>query len=336
MADAPGENVKKFLGPAQVLVGLVVSALLVVLLVRAVDLRALSEALNNADLRLVPIAVAPFFIGVWLRSVRWRLLLPGAAVTTRNLFRVQVIGFAINNLAPARAGDLARAVLLSGHGVGYGTTAASLVVERLLDGLTLALILLLALAFVPAPTYLVVLALIATFGFLALFGVVGLALWRSDALEAMAATVARRLPQKIGAPLQRLAGGFAYGLTPLRHWHRIPVLLGLSVLGWGAQFVLFYVLMLAFAMPGALGSAILAGAVGNFATLIPASPAAVGTFDGAVVKVVMDSGGVSTEQAAAYALVVHGTLFIPVIVMGIVMLWRSRLSLGQILSTRTA
>jgi uncharacterized protein (TIRG00374 family) len=328
--------VKRFLGPIQVLAGLVVSALLLVLLVRAVDIQALSDALKNADLRLVPIAVAPFFIGVWLRSVRWRLLLPGAGVTTRNLFRVQVIGFAINNLAPARAGDLARAVLLAGHGVGYGTTAASLVVERLLDGLTLAVILLVALAFVPAPTYLVVLALVATLGFMALFGVVGLALWRSEALETLTAVVTRRLPTRVGRPIQRLAGGFAYGLTPLRHWHRLPLLVGLSVLGWAAQFVLFYVLMLAFAIPGALGSAVLAGAVGNFATLIPASPAAVGTFDGAVVKVVMDSGGVSTEQAAAYALVVHGTLFIPVIVMGIVMLWRSRLSMGQLLATRTA
>jgi uncharacterized protein (TIRG00374 family) len=322
---------RKLLGPLQVVGGLAVSAVLLVLLFRAVDLAALSTALSGADLRLVPIAIVPFFVGVWIRSVRWGMLLPSSDVTTRSLFRVQVVGFAINNLAPARAGDLARAVLMSRHGVGYGTTAASLVVERLLDGLTLALILLCVVAFVPAPGYLLALATLGSLGFLVLMGIVGLAIWRSAWIERLSAAVVRRLPSRLGRPVGRLAGGFAYGLTPLRHWHRLPALLVLSVLGWGAQFALFYLLMKAFAIPRAVVSTLLAGTVGNFATLIPASPASVGTFDGAVVKVLMDTGGITTERAAAYALVVHGALFIPVILLGIVMLWRSQLSLGQLL-----
>jgi uncharacterized protein (TIRG00374 family) len=327
---------RKLLGPLQIVGGLAVSAVLVFLLFRAVDLTALSTALTGADLRLVPIAIVPFFVGIWIRSVRWGLLLPSSGVTTRNLFRVQVVGFAINNLAPARAGDLARAVLLSRHGVGYGTTAASLVVERLLDGLTLALILLCVLAFIPAPAYLMALALIASLGFLVLMGIMGVAVWRSAWIEAVSSAVIKRLPARVGRPLGRLVGGFAYGLTPLRHWHRMPLLLALSVLGWGAQFALFYLLMKAFAMPRAVVSTLLAGTVGNFATLIPASPASVGTFDGAVVKVLMDTAGITTERAAAYALVVHGALFIPVILVGIVMLWRSQLSVGQLVGAKTA
>jgi uncharacterized protein (TIRG00374 family) len=125
---------------------------------------------------------------------------------------------------------------------------------------------------------------------------------------------------------------FTYGLSPLRRWHRLPILFVLSGLGWTAQFLLFYVLMLAFAIPRAPILTVLAGTVGNFATLIPASPASVGTFDGAVVKVLMDSGGIPAGTATAYALVVHGALFVPVILAGIAVMWRSQLKIGQVLA----
>src|SRR5712692_6861860 len=107
-----------------------------------------------ADWRLIAPAIALYFVGIWLRRARWGLLLPEHTVSTSTLFRALVVGFTVNNLLPLRIGEVARTYLLNRWcRIPYGATIASLVVERVLDGLSLAVLLLVALS-VPAPGYL--------------------------------------------------------------------------------------------------------------------------------------------------------------------------------------
>ncbi|MDQ6671591.1 MAG: flippase-like domain-containing protein, partial [Chloroflexota bacterium] len=137
-----------------------ISAGLVVLLAYGMRDKAseLPSALAAADWRLIPPAMGVYFLGVWVRSVRWGMLLPEHGVKVSTLFRALVVGFTVNNLLPLRVGEVARAYLLARWcAIPYGTTVASLVVERVLDGLSLAVLLLVALALVPsAPAYLLV------------------------------------------------------------------------------------------------------------------------------------------------------------------------------------
>jgi uncharacterized membrane protein YbhN (UPF0104 family) len=118
----------------------------------------------------------------------------------------------------------------------------------------------------------------------------------------------------------------------VRGAHRLGVILGLSVLAWCFELGLFYVLMLGFPLPASVPLAFLVGSAANFATLIPSSPGYVGTFDGALIKVLTDSAGVPPDPAVAgaYALVVHATLFLPVIILGTLVLWRSHMTFRQI------
>ena len=307
----------------RVLLGLGLSLLFLVLLARVIDVPALGAILAHFDGRLIPLAIGLHFLGVWLRSVRWGLLLP-ARPGQGALFRVSVIGFAVNNLVPVRIGDVARTYLLARWcGTPYGTTVASLVVERILDGLTLALLLLLGLLIVPAPAYLLGFALLASAGFGVCIAVTILAAWRPATLLWLSATVGRRLPPRLGDRVQRLSRSFAHGLSPLQHWSAWPWLLGVSALAWIGQFALFYVLMLGFPLPATPGLALLGGAVANFATLVPSSPGFVGTFDAALSKVLVDTSGIGFDVAAAYALVVHSVLFLPIIILGGLLLWRA-------------
>src|SRR5919201_5939255 len=118
----------------------------------------------------MPLAVGLYFAGVWTRSVRWGLLLPQQSVPTTTLFRTLVVGFTANNVLPVRMGELARAYLLARwRGVPYGATLASLVLERILDGLSLALLLLVSLRLLPsaAPGYLMAAGALAGAGFCA-------------------------------------------------------------------------------------------------------------------------------------------------------------------------
>src|SRR5918912_1146960 len=128
-----------------------ISAALLVLVINSVRGEAddLAGALGSADWRLIAPAIGLSFVGVWLRSASWGLLLPEHSVKTSTLFRALVVGFTVNNLLPLRMGEIARAYLLARWcKIPYGATVASLLVERVLDGLSLAMLLLVALPLV--------------------------------------------------------------------------------------------------------------------------------------------------------------------------------------------
>jgi uncharacterized protein (TIRG00374 family) len=310
-----------------------ISAALLFLVVRSLEGESsqLLNALSRAQWWLIAPAIVLYFIGVGLRSVRWRLLLPEHSVKTSTLFRALVVGFTVNNLLPLRVGEVARAYLLARWcRIPYGTTVASLVVERVLDGLSLALLLLVALTLVPAPGYLLAVGILAAAGFLTGAGLLALAAWRASTVTALAGWVARFLPPRFGVRVERLAENFARSLSLVHDPIRLVRLLGLSLLAWCFELGLFFVLLLSFGLSGSYPLALLVGSASNFATLVPSSPGYAGTFDGVLIKVLQDTAGIGLGPATAYDLVVHMTLFLPVVVVGTLVVWRSHMTFDQI------
>jgi uncharacterized protein (TIRG00374 family) len=310
-----------------------ISALLLVLVVRSLEGQAsqLTAALSAADWRLIVPAIVLYFIGVGLRSARWGLLLPEHSVKTTTLFRALVVGFTVNNLLPLRMGEVARAYLLSRWcRIPVGSTVASLLVERVLDGLSLALLLLIALTLLPAPGYLLLVGILAAAGFLTGAALLALAAWRRSAVTAVAARVAGLLPPRFGVRIERLAENFARSLSLVHDPIRLARLLSLSLLAWCFELGLFFVLLVSFGLPGSYPLALLVGSAANFATLVPSSPGYAGTFDGVLIKVLHDTAGIDAGSATAYDLVVHLTLFLPVVLVGTLVLWRSHMTFDQI------
>jgi glycosyltransferase 2 family protein len=309
-----------------------ISAVLLFLLVRGVDPSSLGTALSEADWRLIAPAVMLYFVGAWLRAMRWGLLLPEHSVGTPTLFRALVVGFTVNNLLPIRMGEVARAYLLARWcRIPYGATLASLVVERVLDGLSLALLLLVGLAFVDRrPDYLVIASVALAGAFTVGAIVLILASWRADAIVSIASFFARPLPPHARELALKLAASFARGLSLVRGRHRLGRMVVLSLVAWCVELSLFLVLMPGFGIPLNPALALLVGSAANFATLVPSSPGYVGTFDGALITVLRDTAGIAAAPATAYAIVVHATLFLPVVVLGTLVLWRSHMTFDQI------
>ncbi len=319
---------------ARLLLPFVFSAALLVLVIISVRNQAdqLSAALGSAQWWLVAPAIGLYFIGVWLRSVRWGQLLPVHSVKTATLFRALVVGFTVNNLLPLRVGEVARAYLLSRWcGVPYTTTIASLVVERILDGFSLAVLLLVAVWLLPsAPAYLLAVGAIAGLGFLCGGILLAIAAWRASALTAVVAFCARVLPARLRAAVVGAAANFARALTLVHDPLRLGRLLALSLVAWCSELGLFYVLMFSVSIIGSYPKALLVGSAANFATLLPSSPGYAGTFDGALIRVAQDGLNVSAGVATAYDIVIRAALFLPVVLVGTLVLWRSHMTFNQI------
>jgi uncharacterized protein (TIRG00374 family) len=319
----------------RLLLGFAISLGLVALLARAVDVQALGAALKHAQPASIVPALVLYGAAAWLRSLRWGLLLPRGSASTGTLFRALLVGFTVNNLLPFRLGEAARAFLLKQWAdVPVGLTIASVVVERVLDGLALAGLLLFAIALLPAaPSYLLVVGLMVGAGFTAGALLLAIIAWRPGLVTRAVSLVTRPCPPRIRELADRITLGFVDGLALVRGWRLLGQLAVLSVGAWLLETGVFFVLMFGFAIPASPALAMLGGSSANFATLVPSSPGYVGTFDGALVKVVTDVLGsaVAYEEVLAYTLVVRTLLFLPVTVAGLLVLWRANLSFAEII-----
>ncbi len=314
----------------RVWIGLAVSAACLYLVFASLDPGALGDALGRVNPVFIIPALGVFFGGVWLRSLRWRLLLRPALTPAQRgrlgtwaLFRVLVVGLTVNNLLPARLGEIARAYLLwREQRVEPGATIATIVLERVLDGLTLALFAGIAALLVPFPEQLRRAALVAGGVFvLAAAGLVVFLLLPAPVLR-LARWLLRWLPSRMAYLGERLLQTFVEGLGVLRQGRALLAVLGLSLLAWLAEATMYFLIMLGFPFPVHFAAALLGAAAANIGTMVPSSPGYVGTFDLPLQLVLVEVFKVARADATSYTLIVHAALVAPVILLGLLFLWQ--------------
>lgn len=122
----------------KILLGLAVSAALLVYVFWDVDLHAIAARLRSTLWSYLLLSVALNFVSLWARAYRWRYLFPPGA-PVGHLFRALLVGYMGNNVLPLRAGEIVRVYVASRHGPRFWTVFATVVVERVLDGLAMGL-----------------------------------------------------------------------------------------------------------------------------------------------------------------------------------------------------
>src|SRR5512144_1795732 len=119
--------------------GLLISIVFIWLALRGMRLDEFWIAVKQANyIWLIP-GIAVYFVGVWVRAWRWHYLLgPIKKIPTKPMFPITTIGYMGNNVYPARAGEVLRAVILKRReGVSVSASLATIVVERIFDGVVM-------------------------------------------------------------------------------------------------------------------------------------------------------------------------------------------------------
>ena len=331
IVEAPGQRG----GGWRWLIGIVVSLFFLWVAFRQVsDVAQVATAMGSANyLWLIP-AVGLYLVDLLVRALRWRiLLLPVRAIGTGSLFGVLSIGFLVNNVLPARLGEIVRAILVGRrHGVSRSAVLATVVVERIFDGVVMLLFLGVASATAGArvaPNWLELLVPLTA----AAFGGAGLALGVLALAPTFALGVAARLlapfPARLRESALEIADKFITGLGVLQDLKLACGVLLTSVAAWLLEMGSYMAVGEAFGMTGDPSSYLLALAVANLGTMIPSSPGYVGTFE-ALVQQALVVFGVVEARALAYAFVLHFTIWLPPTLIGFFYLWRYNLSLKRI------
>ncbi|MBA3336890.1 MAG: flippase-like domain-containing protein [Chloroflexia bacterium] len=324
----------------RVWLGFAVSAFFLVVAFRGQDFGQIRDALSGVNYAFLPLALAFYFAGVWIRAVRWSVLLrPIVRLSARQIFPIVVVGFMANNVLPLRTGELVRSYALSSrHGVRKTSVLATIAVERLFDGLILLGFMLAATTVITFTSELRHLALVAFVLFAAvLIGLFALTL-SGNLLDKLVQLVVGPLPAHIADRVERLAESFLSGLGVLKRSTDLAKVAGTSLLAWLLEASMYWILARGFEgqirEAVGVGATLLTTGVANLATLIPSSPGYIGQFEYGVKLVVNGALGVPSNEALAYAILVHAALYFPITIWGIAEWFRQHLSLGQVRDLR--
>ena len=293
------------------------------LFVRHLDYRLFTREIGRADKGLILLGLAAYGLSFWFRSVRWKLLLlPEGRFRIGALFSGIVIGFMANNVLPVRMGELVRAYDFGRRQrVSKSLCFATVVVDRMMDGLTLiaclAAILMFA-SFQPIVNRIFVLGLLTFFSlFIVLFYLVaGKSPGRETGIYRAVDNLGRRYLKTEG---QFVISNFIRGLEALLQERLMLAAFGVSLLVWFAEAGMYACFIRAFDLVLPAWAPLFVLCIVNLGLIVP-SIGYVGTFEWFCKAALLQFAAYAVDpaRAAGYSLALHATQYIPVTLLGIV------------------
>jgi len=280
----------------------------------------MGQALARASYWVLLPAFVIVVLSLFLRAWRWQWLLRAVGdIPYAAVFRASCIGIGANMVLPARAGEFLRAYVL-GRRTGHSKTAifATLVMERILDGLSILFILVMVMILGVNSQEVHTIGALGGAFYLAMMG--GLLLFYHRQVWVL--QLARRLlPEAWSVRVLPLLSAFGDGLHVLRDTRQLVVVSAQSLLTWMVISWSFYPVILAFdfGAPIPLFTPFLLTALVALGLTVPGAPGGIGILQYMAVLSLQLSFAAAAltpvhdfmEQAAACSLLIHLSQALP-------------------------
>jgi uncharacterized protein (TIRG00374 family) len=316
----------------KVWLGVIASLVLLWLAVRDVDFAHAWDYIRQINLIFL-IPYGALLVGeVFIRGLRWYILLaPIHRASYGNLCSATLIGLMANNILPARAGEFVRAYAGARmERIPFSTCFATVVIDRVLDGLTVSALFVPTVLLYPelpdnvrGAGYVAAGIYVATLTFL-----IALMVQEAATLR-FVATLLRLAPRSIADRIMGLLEMFVSGLTVLRRGKLVLAAVVISFLVWAGYAGTLYFMALAFEIHLGFAESFVVLLILTIALTLPTTPGFVGAMEWAI-KVGLVLFGIDASQAFAFAIVYHVTQYVPLTLGGFVAAWLARLSMGEI------
>ena len=317
--------------------GLIISLVFLYLALKGLALGEVWSAVQQAKLIWLLPAVTVYFIGVWVRAWRWHYLLkPLKAIPTKSMFPIVTIGYFGNNIYPARAGEVLRAIVLKKHhGVPISASLATIIVERIFDGVVMLTFVFFNLPELANLTHdsgvignIQNLAIWGAIAFLGVLLVFLLAAMFPKTTEKVMEKVLSWLPSKFSDKVRPIGLKFLNGLECLRSPKEAIMIFFTSTIIWLLETGKYWFIMLAFPFRVSFFALMLMNGIVNLATTIPSAPGYVGTFDAPGIAL-LKAYQIPGDIASGYTLVLHAALWLPITLLGAYYFTREGLKWGE-------
>jgi uncharacterized protein (TIRG00374 family) len=318
------------------IIGILVSVAAVAVLATVIDLRATAEALGRTNPWLVAATLLLVPGQIILRTLRWRLLLPlradGRRPAALRVLPVLLAGYLGNLILPARLGEPARAYLLARREqIGFARVLGSVLLERVIDLASLAIVAVVAAIVAGAPEWIVRGMVIV-----AVVGSILVAILVASGIARVVRLLARLFGTRAGRMRAAIDHAVSFGEGANGGgWASLAVAVVLSTATWFFVAATYWLTARALGLEISMSGSMLVAAVATLGTAIPSAPANIGTFEVATV-VVATALGVPSHEALALALLAHAIVTVPFAITGAAAVAQLSISLSEVASEATA
>jgi uncharacterized protein (TIRG00374 family) len=304
------------------IIGTGISILLIWLAFKGTNWSEVTKAILNSNYFVLIAAMALLVFSVWIRAIRWGILVSRVgSASTKDLYKVTMVGYMGNNILPLRMGELLRAYGISRkENIIFSGAFSSLIVERMVDLITFILIITAVFSVLPITD---LTQKIATTGFLIVIGFLAFSfiLFKyNNRFEAWYLEKQGQLISKNKITVAKQFAGFCRGISSLWQNARPLQTLFLSFLLWSLYFIFTLLTIHSFNFNlnilDTMKMGILVLTFIAFAMVIPSAPGAIGTYHAAAIAA-LQIVNIHVDDARAFAIMCHLTQYIPLTVIGL-------------------
>ena len=306
--------------------GIVLSVVLLAFTLRGVDFSDVASALRASSLPLFLLAAVVGTTIFPLRARRWKIILSpmDEQIPFGPLWRSTAIGMMVNNVVPARAGELARAFALTREwpSIPFSASFASLAVDRLFDAFVVLSLMLLAMLDPAFPrgervagqlvSHWVAWGGIAAGLFLV---AVYLIVFFPQRIVTLYEAFARRVAPRLEARGKDILLAFAAGLSVLRSPRRFLAVLLWTVVHWIVNALAWWIGCKAVGISVPFSAMFVLQGLIAIGVAVPSAPGFFGVFE-ALGREGLGLYGIDPTSAVTWAIGYHLLSFIPITLIG--------------------
>jgi len=304
------------------------TAILFYFLLKDIDIKLFVTYLSQGRITLIGAGVSVYLSSFLIRGLRWKLLCSHIGnFKTTDLTMLTISGYAVNNIMPVRIGEFARAwVTGKTKNVSRTSVLASIFVERVFDGLTIAAILFVILFIYPFPPNIKTLGLMAFCFFLLLFLFI-----LFGTFSKIPSDILLLIKNKIPASsfFVDVALKFIKGASSIKS---VKVFISITLLSftvWGLELAVYVLIAKAFGIDIQMVGYLFMLCSANLGMLAAPTPGGLAVFQAAIVYS-LKHFSILYEKGMAVAVVLHMSQIIPVTIIGLLWLWFNHITIAMI------
>ena len=281
-----------------------------------VNIEDIYRALSDANLNYIFAAFITTFITFIIRSLRWKILLDSPKdLELQKYISTTHIGYFLNNILPFRAGDLARAKLLSSNStdIKFSFLVGSLVAEKIIDLWIVGLFSIFLILF----GFNNVLGLEFSIGILLLYIITSFIIFGNNSL-------ANKMQKQFSITKNFIDGYLLVSKNKIK-------LVGISILLWCSFVAYMYTLLKSVNIDLSFQQYIGITVITSIVTSLPIAPAAIGTYHLAVIYF-LSLYGIEVDQSQTAAILLHSVFLLYTIILGYIYLSFEKIELKSLIN----
>ncbi len=316
-------------------IGISISILLIWLVFKGTNWNEFIKTIQSINYFILIAAMALLVFSVWVRAIRWRILISKVGnVSTKDLYKVTMVGYMGNNILPLRMGELLRAYVISRkQNIIFSGALTSLIVERILDLISFILIISAVFSIFPITDWT---QKIAAIGFLIVisFLIFSLLLFKYNSkFETWYLEKQKQLITKDKETIASHFVGFCRGIESLWHNPKPWQTIFLSLLIWAIYFMFTVLSIYAFnfnlGFSDIMKMGILVLAFVTLAVIVPSAPGYIGTYQAAAIAA-LQIVNINVDAARAFAITYHLAQYIPLTFIGLYYFFKLNLHVADL------